>query len=344
MATKGSKMLTLHDVKSGTLPDGSFDRAIVEMMYDENPSLRDIPFQECNNGSQHISTIRTGLPTAVWTEFYKGVPASKSGKKQVMNATGSLGSKIIFDYNMFLKEQANKNGDQFIADEASAHGEALGIAAATALFYGNVANDPKGINGFFKSYSKYGSITSDDKDIVNYVIKGKGSDASVAALRSIMLVGWGSRSMFGLVPQGGSMGLVKGTMDTQQLPDDDGNLFKAGIQDLSYNVGLCIKDFRYGCRIANLQLDKWDATGAPKFFNLLTSAKIRAKSNGDIKRVWYMSKKTWEVIALYLGQITRANAFTYGDANNGNTPDTLLGIPVALDDALEVNETAVASA
>lgn len=341
MATLGSKMLTLRDVKSGTLPDGSFDAAIVNMMYDENPSLRDIPWQECNDGSQHVSTIRTGLPTAVWKEFYKGVPASKSSKKQVINATGSLGAKIIFDYDLYLKEKGAGNGAQFLADEASASGEALGQAAATALFYGNVASEPKGINGFFKSYSTLGTMTTDRDLIANYVMTGKGTDASTAALRSIMLVGWGSRSIFGLVPKGGSMGLVQGTVDTQQLPDSDSNLYKAGIQDLSYNVGLCIKDFRYGCRIANVQLDKWDATGAPDYFDLLTSAKIRAKSTGDIKRVWYMSRKTWEVLARQLSKTTRSNAFTYGDANNGSIPDTLLGIPVATDDALEVNETVV---
>jgi hypothetical protein len=343
MATKGSKMLTLRDVKSGTLPDGSFDRAIVEMMHDENPSLRDIPFQECNDGSQHISTIRTGLPTAVWKEYYKGVPASKSSKKQVINATGALGAKIIFDYDLYTKEAGAGNGTQFLADEAAVHGEAIGQAAATALFYGNIASDPKGINGFFKSYAAYGAMTTDDRTIANFVINGKGTDASTAALRSIMLVGWGSRSMFGLVPKGASMGLAKSAIKEQQLPDDDGNLYNAGIQDLSYNIGLCIKDFRYGCRIANIQLDKWDATGAPDYFDLLTSAKIRAKSNGDIKRVWYMSKKTWEIIVRQLGKTTRANAYTYGDVNNGNVPDSLMGIPVAQDDSLEVNETAVAS-
>lgn len=343
MATKGTKMLTLRDIKSGTLPDGSCDREIVNMMFDECPILRDIPWQECNDGSQHISTIRTGLPTAVWKEFYKGVPASKSSKKQVINATGRLGAKSIFDYELYEKEVGAGNGVQFITDEAATHGEALGQAAATALFYGNVASEPKGINGFFKSYAAYGAMTTDRDLIANYVINGKGTDASTAALRSIMLVGWGSRSIFGLVPKGASMGLKKSAIVQQQLADDDGNLFNAGIQDLSYNVGLCIKDFRYGCRIANVQIDKWDATGAPDYFDLLTSAKIRAKSNGDIKRVWYMSKKTWEVIVRSLGKATRANAYTYGDVNKGEIPDMLLGIPVAGDDSLEVNETAVAS-
>jgi len=342
MATKGNKMITLRDVKSGILPDGSFDRAIVEMMHDECPALRDIPFMECNDGSQHITTIRTGLPAAVWTEFYKGVPASKSSKKQVINATGKLGAKVIFDYALFEKEQAAGTGNQFVADEISANGEALGQAASTALFYGDVKDDPRGINGFFKSYAAYGTIATSDRLIGHYVINGKGTDASTAALRSIQLVGWGSRSMFGIVPKGMSAGLKKGAVETQQLPDDDSNLYKAGIIDLSYHLGLVIKDFRYGCRIANIQLDKWDATGAPDYFDLLTSAKVRAKTGGDVKRCWYMSKTTWEVIARSLGKTTRANAFTYGDVN-ASVPDTLLGIPVAVDDSLEVNETAVAS-
>jgi hypothetical protein len=342
MATKGSNMLTLRDVKSGKLPDGSFDKAVVEMMYAENPSLRDIPWRECNDGSQHITTIRTGIPTAVFKEFYKGVPASKSGKKQVTNATGRLGTKIIFDHDLYEKEVGEGTGVEFLADEAAAHGEALGQAAATALFYGRVKDDPKGINGFFKSYSAFGSISTDPKTIGHYVINGKGTDASAAALRSIFLAGWGSRSMFGLVPKGLSMGLKQGAIQTQQIADEDGDLFNAGIQDLSFNVGLCIKDFRFGARIANIQLDKWSASGAPDVFDLLTSAKIRAKSGGDVKRCWYMSKTTWEIVARVLGKATRANAFTYGDVN-ADVPDTLLGIPVAVEDALEVNETEVAS-
>jgi hypothetical protein len=342
MATKGSNMLSLRDVKSGKLPDGSFDKAIVEMMYAENPSLRDIPWRECNDGSQHITTIRTGLPVAVFKEFYKGVPATKGGKKQVANATGKLGTKIIFDNDLYEKEVGEGTGVEFLADAASEHGEALGQAAATALFYGRVKDDPKGINGFFKSYASYGSIGTDQKNIAHYVINAKGTDASTALLRSIFLAGWGSRSMHGIVPKGMPFGLKQGAIQIQQLPDDEGNLFNAGIQDLTHHLGLCIKDFRYGARIANIQLDKWEASGAPDLFDLLTSAKIRAKSNGDIKRCWYMSKKVWEIVARVLGKTTRANAFTYGSVND-DVPDTLLGVPVATEDALEINETEVAS-
>jgi len=342
MATKGSNMLTLRDVKSGKLPDGSYDKAIVNMMFAENPSLRDIPWRECNDGSQHISTILTGMPVAVFKEFYKGVPASKTGKKQVANATGKLGTKMIFDYELYEKEVGEGTGVEFLAAEAAAHGDALGQAAATALFYGRVKDDPKGINGFFKSYASYGSISTDPKTIGHYVINAKGTDASTAALRSIFLAGWGERSMFGLVPKGMPMGLKQGAIQQQQLADDDGNLFNAGIQDLNYNLGLCIKDFRYGSRIANIQLDKWDASGAPDYWDQLTSAKIRAKTGGEVKRCWYMSKTTWEIIARVLSKTTRANAMTYGNVNE-DIPDTLLGIPVAVEDALEVNETAVAS-
>lgn len=341
--TKGSKVLTMRDVQSGKLPDGTFDRDVVEMLAEEHPSLIDIPIVQCNDGSNHVSTIRTGIATAAWMQYYKGVPATKGSKKQVINSCGTCGTKIMFDRRQFERERAAGTGDDFLADEASQHGDALGNAAATALFYGDIKDNPLGINGLSKSYAKYGSITSDDSVAANYVINCKGTNASTSALRSIWLVGWGTKSLHALAPKGTSFGLKKGMISYQHVPDDDGNLYEAGIQDLTFDIGLCIKDFRYACRLCNIQLDQALGSAAADYFDLALAATIRPKHNG-VRQYFYMSKKTWEIITRTMCKLTRQNAVTFGNLDQGGTEmPSLFGRPVHTEDALEVNETEVAA-
>ena len=340
-----SAFISLRDIASGKLPDGTFDQSIVDMISETNPSLMDILWRVCNKGKEHIGTIRTGMPKRVWEVYYKGIPSSASSKKQVINACGTITSKASWDRRLLDAEKAKGYADQFIADEVAAHGQTLGEGVAEALFYGNIADTPEGINGLAKTYAAYGSITSARDVSASYVINGKGTDTSVAALRSIFLVGWGQNSIHGLYPEGTSVGLNRGSIMDVPLADADGNTYPGQEQILSYGVGLNIADFRYGGRLCNLQIDKAFDTGAPDHWDLVMSLIARVKSGGGVNQRFYMSRRTWEIVVRSLSKTTRVNAITFANVQQSASGlNSLFGIPVALDDALETNESAVASA
>ena len=87
MATLGSSYFDLIDLFKSQ--DESRQIAtVIEMLAENNAILDDAMAMECNNGSKHLTTIRTGLPAVTWGKRYQGIPQSKSTKAQVEDTTG----------------------------------------------------------------------------------------------------------------------------------------------------------------------------------------------------------------------------------------------------------------
>lgn len=338
MATLGKNYITFRDINSGRLPDGTMDRDIVELMARENPALDDILFKQCSHGREDITTIRTGIPEAAWRAYYEGVQGAKSSKKQVANACGTLSTAIEFDARLY---EDTDDKAAFLLDEAEASAEGMGQAAAAALFYGDIKNDPKGINGLAKVFSLATGNNTDQDESAHYVFNAmRGSNSSAAMLRSIFLVGWGKKAICGLYPKGADMGLKRGKLEFHYTEQSDGKKLKMGIQELNWNLGLNVKDFRYGGRIANIELDKaFDASGVPDYVELLMRLQSRVKQEGVTTR-FYMSRLAFEALETQFYRKTMGNAVQYADMAQ-RMPASIRGIPVGLCDAMELNETQV---
>ena len=76
MATLGANYLTLADRLKRTENDKTAAE-IIEMMNETNPIMQDANTLQCNDGTNHITTIRNGLPSAVFRKLYGYVPTSK---------------------------------------------------------------------------------------------------------------------------------------------------------------------------------------------------------------------------------------------------------------------------
>ena len=87
MAGIGNTYVDLLDIYKQQDPDGSM-ADVIEMLMELNPMMQDAYAVECNNGTTHRHSIRTGLPSTAWGKLYQGIPQSKSTFAQVDDATG----------------------------------------------------------------------------------------------------------------------------------------------------------------------------------------------------------------------------------------------------------------
>ncbi len=78
MATIGNSFLNLIDVYKRSDPKSGAITPVIEALHTLNPLMEDAVAIECNQGTKHLSTIRTGLPTVTWGKLYQGIAQSKS--------------------------------------------------------------------------------------------------------------------------------------------------------------------------------------------------------------------------------------------------------------------------
>lgn len=344
MATKGSRYITFRDLLSGRTPNGFVDKDVVDLVAQENPVLQDVLWKQCNKGREDVVTIRSGMPEAVVRSFYEGWTGTKQSKKQVANACCRCSTGIEFDWALY---EQDKDKAAFLADEQRAHSSTLGDKVASLLFYGEVANDPKGINGFATTFSKYGAVSgntmvTDDKTAAFYCLNG-GDSESVQARRSIFLVGWGAKSCHGIYPEGSSAGIKIDQLTTQYMPDGNGANLKMGLQEMNWEAGLNIRDFRYCGRICNINVaTDPTANGATDITKLVRKLVTRAKSTGVSQRL-YCCRLVFEAIAEQFEKKTMANAVKYADLEQKKEA-SLLGIPVSFCDCMNIDEAAVSAA
>jgi hypothetical protein len=249
-------------------PQGGIDD-IAEVLSQCNEVYDDMLWREGNLPTGHKDTIRTGLPQGTWRMLYQGVAYTKSTTAQITEGVGMLEA-----YSQVDRALAELNGDikAFRLTEDDAHLEGLSQQMATNLFYGNTSINPQRFTGFSPRFNTV--CTSTAQNAYN-VLDGGGTGSSNA---SIWLVGWGDRTCFGLFPKGSKAGLVyedKG--DIVPGYDASNQRYEAYTSYFKWVAGLCVKDWRYIVRIANLDTTTAGLAGAtpPDIFALLSKAVVR---------------------------------------------------------------------
>jgi len=238
-----NSFLSLADWARRVGPDGAIDD-IAEMLSQCNEIFDDMMWIEGNLPTGHKTTLRTGLPQGTWRMLYQGVPYTKSTTAQVTEGTGMLEA-----YSQIDKKLAELNGDvaAFRYSEDNAHLEGLSQQMAQTIMYGNVLVTPQAFTGFSQRFNT--TSTSTAQNAVN-VLDGGGTGS---ANTSLWLVGWGEQTCFGIFPKASKAGLVfedKGDI----VPGYDANSqrYEAYTSWFKWEAGLCVKDWRYVCRLANI--------------------------------------------------------------------------------------------
>lgn len=277
------------DVVRGTLPnlvnvtkrmdqDGSVAK-IAELLAQSNPIINDIPLVEGNLPTGHRTTVRADIPSPTWRKLNYGVQPTKSNTAQVDDTIGMLEAFSEVDKDLAM---LNGNTAEFRMSEDTPHIEGMSNTMASTLFYGDTATDPEKFLGLAPRYStedlpnKPTAITPSDylKNLVN----GYGAASSATdALTSLWYIVWGENTVHGIYPKGSQAGLLTEDRGEVLLQDENNGRFIGFQSHYQWKLGMCVRDWRYIVRIANVDLNMLDdATNGAAAMTQLYQQMIKA--------------------------------------------------------------------
>ncbi len=326
-----STYLTLLDYAKREAPGGGIDQ-IIEVLAASNPIVADANVMEGNLPTGHRSTQRTTQPTGTWRLLNYGVAAEKSTTKQVTDNCG-----ILEAYSKLDVDVASLNGNEpaFRASEDNAFIAGMNSTVATALFYGNQGLDPEQMHGLSPRYAlttgEYGS------QIING--GGSGSDNT-----SVWVVTWGPQTCSLIYPKGSKAGLTAEDMGKQLVTDSNSLMYTAYVTKFQWKLGLCLRDYRYVIRIANIDYSDLtvDATAGADLMDKLVDAYYARPSIdlGNMAKTFIYCNKT---IAKFLHKQAqnKSNVNLTIDSPAGKPIVSFLDAPIRVCDNITVAEATI---
>lgn len=334
MATIGNTNLTLMDHARRLDPNGKIAR-ITEMMNQVNEVLEDLVFVEGNTTTGHKTTLRTGLPTVAWRQINKGIQPSKSQTKQQLFSAG-----IIEGLGRVDEELVNIANDKaaFRLSENAPFIEAISQTMATTLFYGNVETNPERFTGLSPYYS---ATTADSGE--NIILGG-----GTTTLTSMWLVVWGEQTIHAFFPKGSKAGIEHSDKGLSLVSDSETPVgqYYAYIDQYKTRLGLCVRDWRYAVRIANLDSVALATAGAlsdtsATLIRFMIQALNKVPSLRLGRAAWYCNKEVKTALDIQAYNKSNVN-LTLQSLENGQPLTRFMGIPIRRCDSILNTETVVA--
>ena len=241
--------LSLLDVARRLDPDGSA-AVIAEIMAHYNEILDDIPFVEGNTETGMKTTVRSALPTATWRSLNQGVIRTKSSTNQIIENCGNLEAYSDVDKDLALMA---RDVSAFRFQEDKGHIEGMSQQMASALFYGDTSVYPDRFVGIAPRYYSLATTVQTYGQIIDA--------GGTATLTSIYLVGWGSDTVHGIYPRGSKAGLVQEDLGETTIIDANTLPYQGYRTHFQWKCGLCVRDYRYIVRIANINIATLETAG-----------------------------------------------------------------------------------
>ena len=300
-------------------PNGKI-AAIVELMSQTNEILQDAVYVEGNLPTGHRTTIRTGIPLATWRRLNFGVNPAKSRTQQITEAIGMLETYAEVDKDL---ADLNGNTSEFRLSEDLAFLEGMNQQFATTLFYGDTVNNPEQFLGLAPRYAALGDPSTIGTSYGNHVI-GAGN----AGGTSMWLIVWGPSTVHMLYPKGSKGGLSHRDLGEVTLLDAAGGQLQGYRTHYQMKTGLCIRDWRYVVRIANIN----PAALTANFYQLMIRAKNTIPNLGMGRAALYCNRtlKTW----LDIEAAAKANVNLTISDYAGQEVTKFHGIPIRQCDAI----------
>lgn len=333
MALLSATAPTLIDWAKKLDPDGSPAR-IVELLAATNEALPDIPFKEANGITHHRTTMRTGLSTPTWRLFNQGVQPTKTSVVQVDDVLG-----MMEDYAEVDKALADLNGNtaEFRLSESIAHIEGMNQAAMTAFIYGNNGTNPEQFNGLAVRYNTVNPLTA---PIAQNVIDagGTGTDNT-----SLWLVCWGENTVHGTFPKGSTMGLQHrdmGEVTIENANGVSGARMQAYRDHFKWNMGLCVRDWRYAVRICNIDTSNLvSESSAADLVKLMIKALHRIPNRNLGRPVFYANRTVRQMLDIQA--LNKSQQVLSIREAAGQFQTDFLGVPIKTVDAILNTEARV---
>jgi hypothetical protein len=321
--------------------------SIIEILSQTNEILEDMLVVEGNLPTGHKTTVRTGLPQATWRLLNTGVPNAKSTTAQIVDTVGNLETYAVID-----KDIADLNGNtaEFRLSEVKAFLEGMSQQVAATLIYGNQFMNPERFTGLAPRYSTKNTANS---QTANNVLDGGGTASTNT---SLWIMTWGADTWHATFPKGKITGLQHRDMGEWPVADASGNTYQAYRDHFKWEIGLVMRDWRYGVRIANIDVTQLTGVNAANLINLIVRGIYKLPTQ-PVSAGTIQTSDTPEVranmgrTAIYCNRVLR----TYMDLQAMNKTNVLLrieefdgkpittfrGIPIRTCDAILNNEAQV---
>ena len=331
--TKSTRNPTLSDLVDRLGPDNKYQE-IAEVLNETNEMLDDMTFVEANGVTEHVTTVRSGLPTVTWRKLNYGVMPSKSKTKKVKDSLGMLEAFATVD-----KKLAELNGmkESWRTSENTAFIEAMSQTLQRAVLFGDSTKDPEQIMGLAPRFNTVSKAKAENA--VN-VIDAGGTGSN---LTSIWLVAWSPDTVFCTYPKGSKAGLQEQDIGEEAAYDEDGGEYRVLKTHYAWDIGLVVRDWRYVVRIANIDLDALkkdpDADGGADLIDLMTDAIERLPNERKGRLAFYCNRQ----ISTFLRKQRRyaKNVNITQEEVAGRKVTAFDGVPIRRVDALTAGEAQV---
>ena len=323
-----SEFLTLMDLRSRLMPDGTPVSSYAELLAQENDILDDIPWTAGNQLTGDIHFKRTALPSAQIRRINQGFDSSKGAVEAVRETCVEIVSRMTVD----MKElDLAPSPEKYLLSESKGHVSVMNDTLITDFFYGA---DPEGIKGIATRLNKLSH-----KQVVN--AGGTGNN-----LASIYIIKWDTDEVTGIYPKETKAGLDVFMKENELVPDKDGKTFLAHITMWSWFVGLKVRDERYIARLCNIDRDVLLGSGdAAKearqdLFRKLILAQDKIYHVNDGRVVMYADPQIFSI--LKIAAFEKSNmALGYSDIKEDRRILSFAGIPIKRNDAQSAAEKKV---
>lgn len=307
--------------------------AVADVLVKSNPMIEDAVLIESNSDAGHLHAIQASIPEGTWRRAYEGVPYEKGTQIQVMDTFGLLAANSLVD-----QEIAEKGGkiNEVRTRQAKTIIEGMGQTMGKSLIYGSLKKNEKSFVGLAAHYSVAGGAWTANDSSRNVVKAGSGSSN---ANSSVYFVTWDSDKIFTFYPKGAKAGLqhIDYTPNgkPEEVIDENGNSFPGYKDYFAWKMGLCVHDWRYGGRVANIT----SATTGAELRAAMDEMLARV-NKGTGKQVLYMNKQ----VAFKLQQSLDSKGNVFYTPAQPNQPAVLMysGIPVHVCEFIASNEATLA--
>jgi len=319
---------TLIDVARRLDPNGSI-ASVAEILQQYNEMLDDIPQVEGNLPTGHQFTVRTSKPTPSFRLLNQGVVPAKSATGQLAEACAILETRSHIDVDI-----ANLNGNTaaFRLSEDTAFIQGMMDSYANTLINGDTSVNPQRFNGLASRYFSLNTSYTTSANIID--AGGTGTDNT-----SIWLVGWSPEKVFGIYPKGSKGGLIQEDRGIQDiLTDATTNAYmRAYITWFQWKCGLCVKDWRYVVRIANIDISDLETASntsdsSANIMKFMSMALDKLPPDSNARPVFYANERVRSMLRIKM--MDKGNAFlTLEDIMRSSIPRpqktlTFQGVPV----------------
>lgn len=354
MAVLGTGALTYADwAKRVDDENGRMQIAkIVEILSQSNEIMLDMLCIQGNLVTGHKTTVRTGLPTATWRLLNYGIVPTKSTTAQIVDTCGNLEAESQLDVDV-----AKLNGDSaaFRLSESRAFLEGMNQQMASTVIYGNTGVNPERFTGLAP---RYNTISTTSAQTAYNVIDAGGTGADNT---SIWVVTWGPDTTIGIFPKGSNAGLQQTDMGKQRVQDVSqtfatGAYFWAWVDHFKWELGMCVRDWRFNVRICNIDVSDLSTVNAANIINALVRAFNRLPTtspmqtttqtsdapsiSGSMGRTVIYANRTVKTF-LQLQAMNKTNVWLGMEQFDGHPIPTFLGIPIRTVDAITNAEARV---